>query len=234
MGNADHTPDPQWLAARLELMAKEKQLTRVRDELAAMRRAMPRRKIERDYTFSTPSGPARLADLFGGHSQLLVYHFMFGPDWETGCPSCSFWADHFDAMVPHLAQRDVAFAVVSRAPLATLTAFAERMGWKFSWVSSAQTEFNHDFAVSFSPEEVDSKALVYNFGTQPAHGQELPGASAFIKEDGDVFHSYSTYTRGLDALNGTYQWLDLAPKGRDESELPWPMAWVKRHDEYAD
>jgi len=218
--------------ARLELLAREKELTRLRDEVSALRRELPRRKVD-DYTFEGPDGPTKLADLFGAHEQLLVYHFMFGPDWEAGCPSCTFWADHFDPMIPHLAARNCAFAAVSSAPVPKLQAYAERMGWKFPWVSSQNSSFNTDFAVTFTEAQVESKAKLYNHGTQPPMGQEMPGASTFIKDGDDVLHTYSTYTRGLDILNTTYHWLDLAPKGRDEAGLPFTMAWVKRHDEYA-
>ena len=218
--------------ARLELLAREKELTRLRDEISALRRELPRTKVA-DYEFEGADGKVSLSDLFDGHSQLLVYHFMFGPDWDAGCPSCTFWADHFDAMVPHLAQRDCAFAAISSAPVPKLQAYAERMGWKFRWVSSQHNSFNQDFAVTFTEEQVASKDKLYNHGTLAPMGREMPGASTFIKEGGDVLHAYSTYTRGLDILNGTYHWLDIAPKGRDEESLPWPMAWVKRHDEYA-
>lgn len=218
--------------ARLELLAREKELTRLRDEVSALRRKLPRRKVE-DYAFAGPNGTVKLSELFGPHDQLLVYHFMFGPDWEAGCPSCTFWADHFDPMIPHLAARNCAFAVVSRAPVPKLAAYAERMGWRFPWVSSQSNSFNTDFAVTFTEAQVASKEKLYNHGTQAPMGQEMPGASTFIKEGDDVLHTYSTYTRGLDILNTTYHWLDLAPKGRDEAGLPYSMAWVKRHDEYA-
>lgn len=226
------TGKEQWTAARLELMAREKELTRLRDEVSALRRALPRRRVERSYVFEGPDGERRLADLFDGCQQLIVYHFMYGPDWEAGCPSCTFWADHFDAMLPHLRARDTAFAVVSRGPLDKLRAYAERMGWRFPWVSSAGNTFNRDFDVTFTEEQIARKDKLYNFGTLEAVGQELPGASVFMRDGDEILHTYSTYARGLDILNGTYHWLDLTPKGRDEAGLPWPMAWVKRHDEY--
>lgn len=226
------TDQEQWTTARRALLAKEKEFTRLRDELSALRRSLPRRRVETPYVFEGPEGSRSLADLFGDSSQLIVYHFMFGTQWEAGCPSCSFWADHFDAMIPHLRARDTAFAVVSRGPLASLRAYAERMGWRFPWVSSAANDFNTDFAVSFSEEQVAAKESLYNFGTQAPMGQEMPGASVFVRDGEDILHTYSTYTRGLDILNGTYHWLDLTPKGRDEAELPYTMAWVKRHDEY--
>ncbi len=214
-------------------MVREKELTRLRDEVSALRRALPRRRITTDYVFAGPDGSIRLGDLFVGCSQLVLYHFMFGPDWEAGCPSCSFWADHFDAQIPHLRARDTGFAVVSRGPLEKLQAYAERMGWKFPWVSSAQTTFNRDFAVSFDPQEVASQQPLYNFDTLPAY-PEMPGLSVFCREGDTIFHTYSTYARGLDMLNSTYHLLDLTPKGRDEDGLTFPMAWVRRHDEYGD
>ncbi|MEM9454256.1 MAG: DUF899 domain-containing protein [Myxococcota bacterium] len=232
MANLHETTDKeQWTAARLELMAREKELTRLRDEVSVLRRALPRRRVQTAYVFEGPDGECRLADLFDGCHQLIVYHFMYGPDWDAGCPSCTFWADHFDPMIPHLRARDTAFAVVSRGPLDKLRAYAERMGWRFAWVSSAGNTFNHDFDVTFTEEQVAGKATLYNFGTLEA-GPELPGASVFLREGEEILHTYSTYARGLDILNGTYHWLDLTPKGRDEAGLPWPMAWVKRHDEY--
>ncbi|MEM6991973.1 MAG: DUF899 domain-containing protein [Myxococcota bacterium] len=232
MPNSNEITDKDgWLGARRELLAREKELTRLRDEVSQLRRELPRQRIATAYRFESTTGSKSLSDLFGAHRQLLVYHFMFGTDWDAGCPSCSFWADQFDAMIPHLAQRDSAFVVVSKAPLAKLQAFRERMGWGFEWVSSADSTFNEDFAVSFTEAEVESKDKIYNFGTM-APGREMPGASAFVRDGDDVFRTYSTYSRGLDMLNATYHWLDLSALGRDEAELPWPMAWVKRHDEY--
>ncbi|MCA9689355.1 MAG: DUF899 domain-containing protein [Myxococcales bacterium] len=226
------TDDEQWLAARTQLLAREKELTRLRDEVNALRRALPYRRIERAYTFAGEDGERTLRDLFGDSSQLLVYHFMYGPGWDAGCPSCSFWADHFDPMIPHLLARDTAFAVISRAPFATLRAYAERMGWRFPWYSSNANSFNRDFGVTFTEEQVASKERLYNYGTSGAFA-EAPGASAFLRDGDAVLHTYSTYARGLDILNGTYHWLDITAKGRDEAGLPWPMAWLKRHDEYA-
>ncbi len=222
-----------WLQARKQLLAREKELTRLRDEVSALRRALPRRRLQTEYVFDGQNGPTPLIELFDGCSQLVVYHFMFGPEWEAGCPSCSFWADHFDAHIPHLRARDTGFAVVSRGPLTSLQAYQKRMGWQFTWVSSANNTFNHDFAVSFTPEEVESKRRVYNFGTMTAH-PEMPGVSVFSRDGDTIFHTYSTYGRGLDILNGAYHLLDLTPKGRDEAEFPFPMAWVRRHDEYGD
>jgi len=189
-------------------------------------------KVEKNYGFDSPQGKETLADLFGSKSQLLVYHFMLGPGWVQGCPSCSYLADHFDGANIHLAQRDVSFVAVSRAPIAEIDAYQKRMGWKFKWVSSYGTDFNSDFGVSFGKDDVDAKAMAYNYATVEVNSTELPGLSAFIKDGGAVFHTYSTYARGLDILLGTYNFLDMSPKGRDEDALPWSMAWVRRHDEY--
>ena len=222
----------EWLAARRALLAKEKELTRQRDRLSEERRALPWGKVEKDYVFDGPDGRQTLSELFEGRSQLLVYHFMYGPDWEEGCPSCSFWADNFNGAIEHLKARDVTMIAVSRAPYRTLKAFQKRMGWSFKWVSSLGSDFNYDFHVSFTPEQQQGKVF-YNFEKQEFPSDEAPGISVFYKDDtGDVFHTYSAYSRGIDAVNGAYQLLDLAPKGRDEAELPWPMAWVKHHDKY--
>ena len=199
------------------------------------RRALPWVKVEKDYVFQGPNGPESLGDLFDGRSQLLVQHFMYGPDWEEGCPSCSFWADSYDGFVVHLAQRDVTMVAVSRAPLVKLDAFKRRMGWSFKWVSSLGSDFNRDFQVSFTPDEMAKGEMTYNYETRGFPADEAPGVSVFIKnEDGEIFHTYSCYARGLDMLNGAYHYLDLVPKGRDEDGLPYSMAWVRRHDEYAD
>jgi predicted dithiol-disulfide oxidoreductase (DUF899 family) len=189
-------------------------------------------KINKPYVFEGPQGREMLTNLFGGESQLIVYHFMFGPGWAQGCPSCSFLADHFDGANIHLTQRDVSLVVVSRAPYAEIAAYRKRMGWEFKWVSSYGSEFNHDFHVSFSKDELAVGKVEYNYQLAKRTMEELPGISAFIKEEGDVFHTYSAYARGLDILLGTYNILDMAPKGRDEGSLPWSMAWVRRHDEY--
>lgn len=222
----------QWLTARKALLTREKEFTKARDALSAARRELPWVTVEKNYVFDGPDGKETLADLFGAKNQLMIYHFMLGPGWEAGCPSCSYLADHFDGADIHLAQRDVSFVVVSRAPLPEIGAYKKRMGWKFKWVSSHGSDFNRDFGVTFDKGEVDAKTMAYNFGTEPAHHTELPGLSAFIKDGDAVFHTYSTYARGLDIIVGTYNMLDLAPKGRDEEALPWSMAWVKRHDEY--
>jgi predicted dithiol-disulfide oxidoreductase (DUF899 family) len=223
----------QWMAARLALLKKEKELTRLRDQLAAERRSLPRVRIEKAYVFDTEEGKRTLADLFQGRSQLLVYHFMFPGSWEAGCRHCSFWADGYDGIVTHLAARDVTLVTVSKAPLAKLVRFKRRMGWSFPWVSSAGSEFNRDFGVSFTEEEIASQEPVYNFATQPFGIEEAPGVSVFSTDaQGDAFHTYSCYSRGLDILNPAYNLLDLVPKGRDEDGLPFPMDWVRLHDQY--
>jgi predicted dithiol-disulfide oxidoreductase (DUF899 family) len=222
----------EWLAARVGLLKKEKELTRLRDEQARLRRELPCVKVEKEYGFDGPHGRVTLADLFGGRGQLVVYHFMFGPDWAEGCPSCSFVADHLNGMLPHLAARDVALAAVSRAPLAKIAAFRERMGWRFPWVSSSGTDFNADYRVSFTKEELARGKVRYNFGEQEFPSAEAPGVSVFVKAGGDVFHTYSAYARGVEPLVGTYTVLDLVPKGRDEAGLGFSMAWVRHHDRY--
>lgn len=223
----------EWLAARVELLTKEKELTRLRDEQARQRRELPCVKVEKEYKFDGPHGRVTLAELFGGRSQLVVYHFMFGPDWAEGCPSCSFVADHLGGMLPHLAARDVTLAVVSRAPLAKIEAFKQRMGWRFPWVSSAANDFNFDYHVSFTPDELAGGTVEYNYAAQSFPSTEAPGVSVFSKTaDGTVFHTYSTFARGGEALLGTYAVLDLVPKGRDEAALKFSMAWVRYHDRY--
>ncbi len=219
----------EWLKAQQAHLAKEKEFTRRRDELARERRDLPCEKVEKNYVFDAPEGKATLAQLFDGKSQLIVQHFMFGPDWNEGCPSCSFWTDNFNGVDVHLAHRDTAFVLVSRAPIAKLEAYKKRMGWTVRWVSSLNNDFNFDYGVSFQPDEKDKK---YNLDTVTPYGQENPGLSAFRKgEDGAVYRTYSTYARGLDVLNGTYHLLDMTSKGRDE-DPKHPMAWVKRHDRY--
>jgi predicted dithiol-disulfide oxidoreductase (DUF899 family) len=223
----------EWLAARKALLAKEKEFNRLRDQLSAERRALPWVKVEKNYVFEGPAGKETLADLFAGRGQLMVYHFMLGPGWAQGCPSCSYLADHFDGAVTHLAQRDVTFVVVSRAPIAEIESFKKRMGWHFKWVSSYGTDFNFDYQVSAKPEEKKAGKVYYNYTLGEFPSEERPGLSVFAKDaSGTVFHTYSTYARGLDMIIGTYQMLDLAPKGRDEAGLPWPMAWVRHHDRY--
>lgn len=226
-------PREAWLKARLALLEKEKALTRMRDEVAAERRALPKVRIAKDYVFTGPAGPVKLADLFEGKNQLIVYHFMLGPDWTDPCKSCSFWAEQFDALRVHLLHRDAALGAVSRAPFAKIAAVKARMGWRFPWYSSHGSDFNRDFHVSFDPgDRVDGK-VEYNFERREFGGSEAPGLSVFSKnEAGEIFHTYSCYARGLDPLNGTYQLLDLTPKGRDEAGLPGPMAWVRLKDQY--
>jgi predicted dithiol-disulfide oxidoreductase (DUF899 family) len=225
----------QWLAARKQLLSKEKEFTRQRDQLSAERRELPWVRVEKEYVFDTPRGKQTLGDLFEGRSQLMVYHFMFGPDWEQGCPSCSFVSDHIDGANWHLPHRDVTLLAVSRAPLAQIEAFRRRMGWRFKWVSSHDNDFNRDFHVSFTPDEMARGEVYYNYGMEEFPSEEAPGLSAFYRDPGGaVFHTYSTYARGLDMLVGAYNYLDLAPKGRDEADLPWTMAWVRHHDRYDD
>jgi predicted dithiol-disulfide oxidoreductase (DUF899 family) len=223
----------EWTAARQELLKKEKESTRLREQLSDERRQLPWVKLEKNYVFDAPGGQVTLADLFEGRSQLVIYHFMFGPDWQEGCPSCSFVSDHLDGARAHLAARDVTLVVVSRAPLAKLEAFKKRMGWQFKWVSSYGNDFNADFHVSFTKEEMAQGKVNYNYTMQEFPSEEAPGLSVFSKEnDGAIFHTYSTYGRGLEALMGTYTFLDLVPKGRDEDKLSFPMEWVRYHDRY--
>jgi predicted dithiol-disulfide oxidoreductase (DUF899 family) len=223
-----------WVAARKAHLANEKALTRARDRLSVERRALPWVKVEKNYVFDTPEGKKTLGDLFDGRSQLIVYHFMLGPDWGEGCPSCSYLADHFDGAALHLAHRDVMLLAVSRAPLPEIEAYKKRMGWRFPWVSSHGDDFNYDFHVSFKPEQAEGD-VYYNYEMRDFEVDEMPGLSVFIKDASRaIFHTYSAYARGLDILVGTYNFLDLVPKGRDEAELPWTMAWVRRHDDYDD
>jgi predicted dithiol-disulfide oxidoreductase (DUF899 family) len=224
----------EWLAARKTHLAEEKAFSRARDALARKRRDLPWEKVNKNYVFDTTAGKQSLADLFGGKSQLIIYHFMLGPGWEAGCPSCSYLADHFDGAAVHLAQRDVSFVVVSRAPLSEIEAFKRRMGWRFKWVSSFGSDFNPDYQVSFTAQEKAGGKVFYNYEfVESFPSEERPGASVFYKNAaGEIFHTYSTYGRGLDMLIGTYHFLDLAPKGRDEDALAWSMAWVRHHDRY--
>jgi predicted dithiol-disulfide oxidoreductase (DUF899 family) len=221
----------EWLKARVALLAAEKEFTKQRDTLTERRRAMPWVKVDKDYVFNAPTGPVALADLFAGRSQLLVYHFMFAPEAEWGCRSCSFWADQFDGAIPHLNARDTSFVAISRAPVEKLRRQARRLGWTFPWVSSGGTTFNYDFAVSFEP---DAKGeAIYNYERQAVPFKDLQGFSVFVKdEDGAICHAYSTYGRGQDITNGVYNMLDMTPKGRDEDGLPFTMHWVRYHDEY--
>ncbi|KQW46574.1 MULTISPECIES: DUF899 domain-containing protein [unclassified Roseateles] len=232
------TPHPvvtrdRWIAERKTLLAHEKELTQLRDRIAAERRALPWATLEQDYLFDTVDGPRRLSGLFKGRRQLLVQHFMLGPGWEQGCKSCSFMADHLDGMAPHLAQRDITLLVVSRAPLAEIEAFKRRMGWRFDWASSHGSDFNRDFHVSFAPEDRVNGEVYYNFHMTPLPMEEAPGISVFYKGDaGQVFHTYSTFGRGLEVMMGAYSLIDLTPKGRDEEGLAYGMEWVRHHDRY--
>ncbi|MCW7540132.1 thioredoxin family protein [Aquabacterium sp. A7-Y] len=224
----------RWVAERKKLLAHEKELTRLRDQLARERRALPWVHIEKNYVFDAPEGPRTLADLFDGRRQLVVQHFMFAPGWEQGCKSCSFMADHIDGANVHLAQRDLTLLVVSRAPLVDIERFRQRMGWRFKWVSSYGSDFNHDFGVSFTPDETARGEVDYNYEMQPFPVEEAPGISVFYKDDaGQVFHTYSTYGRGVELMMGAYSILDIAPKGRDEDGLEHTMEWVRHHDCYA-
>jgi predicted dithiol-disulfide oxidoreductase (DUF899 family) len=224
----------EWIEARRQFLGKEKEFTRLRDQLSQQRRDLPWERVEREYVFDGPNGRETLSDLFAGKTQLIVYHFMFGPDWGAGCPSCSLFADNFNGMIVHLHQRDVAFVAVSRAPSSRLEAYKKRMGWSFKWVSSGANDFNRDYHVSYRPEEVAKGEAYYNYTMQKLWDTEMPGASVFYKDpSGDLFHTYSTYGRGLDMLMLSYHYLDLVPKGRDEAGVtPHPQAWVRRHDEY--
>jgi len=231
----------EWLSQRLTLLQSEKELKQKMDALAEQRRQLPLVKVDRDYRFQSEEGEKTLEQLFSGHQQLIVYHLMFGEDWEQGCPSCSFWADNFNGIDTHLSARNTKLVAVSNAPLEKLLAFKKRLGWSFDWVSAVDTQFGEDFGVTFP--QVDSATAsgeatkIYNY-TQETRGSEMPGASVFIRlnetenEPGGIAHSYSTYARGIETFNGTYHLLDLTPMGRNEGELSYPMAWVKRNDEY--
>lgn len=225
--------ETEWLAARKDLLTREKELTRLRDEVSRHRRELPWVKLEKEYLFDGPDGEETLSDLFERRSQLIVYHFMFGPGWEEGCKSCSYLANHFDGANWHLPHRDVTFVVVSRAPLSELEAYKKRMGWRFKWVSSHGNDFNFDYHVSATKEEKAKEKMFYNYESAELIGDEMPGLSVFYKDkNGDLFHTYSTYARGLDILVGAYNFLDHVPKGRDEDHLDFTMDWVRRHDQY--
>src|SRR5215467_117551 len=223
----------QWLSARKALLVKEKKFTKSRDQLSRERRQLPWVKVEKDYVFEGPNGKETLSDLFEGRSQLIVYHFMFGPDWEAGCKHCSFWADNFNPIIVHLNHRDVTMVAISRAPYAKLAAYKKRMGWNFKWVSSGGTDFNFDYHASFTPEEKAKKKAFFNYKIQDPDSSDREGASVFYKDpEGNVFHTYSTYARGIDMVNAAYHYLDLVPKGRDEGDEG--PSWLRRHDEYGD
>ena len=224
----------EWIAARKAHLDHEKEFTKARDRLSEERRALPWVKVDKAYLFDDPAGKVTLADLFKGRSQLVVQHFMFAPDWNEGCKSCSFWADGFERIIPHLAARDTALVAVSRAPLAKLQAFRTRMGWTFDWYSSAASDFNYDYGVSFTSDEIKSGAEIYNFGTSGFSVEEAPGISVFYRdEQGCIFHTYSCFARGLDMMNAAYHYLDLTPLGRHEEGLPYPMDWLRLRDRYA-
>jgi len=227
----------EWLSARTAFLAKEKEFTRLRDELSQQRRALPWEKVDKQYVFDGPTGKETLAELFESRSQLVVYHFMFDPEWEEGCSTCSFWADTFNGSSVHLPPRDVSFVAISRAPLSKIEPFKQRMGWSFKWVSSFHTDFNFDYQASFPPEEAHNRTRFYNYGRTDPGPLDLDreGISVFYKdESGVVFHTYSCYSRGIDMMNATYQYLDLTPRGRDEDGPEGPLAWVRYHDRYED
>ncbi|MCW3474500.1 DUF899 domain-containing protein [Limobrevibacterium gyesilva] len=235
MQNHDIVSRDDWIDARKELLAREKEFTRLRDQLSQQRRDLPWVRVEKPYEFEGPEGRLSLPELFAGRHQLIVYHFMFDPTWDAGCKSCSFWADNFNGIVVHLNHRDVSMVAVSLAPFAQLEAYRRRMGWSFKWVSSAGSDFNCDYHVSFTPEERASGQITYNYRKRQPFPSEAPGISVFYRDDdGGVFHTYSCYERGLDMLNGAYHYLDLVPKGRDEAALKFHSDWLRRHDEYAD
>lgn len=223
----------EWIKIRKKHLKKEKKFTRLRDELSAERRNLPWVKVDKKYQFTTEQGPRTLSDLFAGKSQLIIYHFMFGPKWEEGCPSCSFMADNFNGIGIHLQHRDINLIAVSRAPLEKLLNYKNRMGWIFPWVSSFDSDFNFDYSVSFTEKELEKKHVYYNFHKTAFPSSEAPGISVFYKnKKGEIFHTYSCYARGLDMLIGAYHYMDLTPKGRDEDDLPFTMAWVRRRDQY--
>ncbi len=225
----------EWLIARQEFLIKEKDFTKARDKLSRQRRDLPCVRLGKDYMFEGSKGPQTMVELFNGKSQLIVYHFMLGPDWEEGCTSCSFWVDNFEGIDVHLAHRDVSLVVIADAPQEKLSAYKKRMGWTTPWVSAGGSDFNKDFHVAFTAEELASKNVFYNYRNAPFPVDQAPGISVFLKDDkGDIYHTYSCYARGLDMLNGAYHYLDLTPKGRDEDDLSFTMAWLRRHDQYED
>jgi predicted dithiol-disulfide oxidoreductase (DUF899 family) len=235
IGTQDHpvVSETQWLAHRKELLQKEKEFTRLRDELSRQRRELPWVRVEKNYVFDGPSGKETLAGLVDGRSQLIIYHFMLGPGWAEGCPSCSFEADHFNSFIVHLNARDVSMAAISRATFGEIQKFRQRMGWSFKWLSSYGNDFNRDYHVSFTPEEMAQGEVYYNYTMQKFPREEAPGVSVFYKNaKGEIFHTYSTYGRGLDLLLGAYNFLDMTPKGRDEEGLAFSMSWVRHHDKY--
>ncbi len=233
MQNRKEVTRAEWLEARKALLAREKAFTRERDALSAARRELPMLKVDKEYVFGGLSGTQTLAELFAGRRQLILYHFMFDPSWDEGCKSCSLVADNFERSILHLEARDTAFAVISRAPVAKIEPFKQRMGWRFRWLSSSGSDFNYDFKVTFNPDDVAAQSVEYNYQRGPFPHPEAPGISIFLREGNDTFHTYSTYGRGLDLLINTYNYLDLTPLGRQEEGLPYGMAWVRHHDKYA-
>ena len=223
----------EWLEARKQLLLQEKEFTRLRDQLSRQRRELPWVKVEKNYVFEGPEGKRTLAELFEGRSQLVVYHFMFGPDWERPCRSCSFWADNFNGIGVHLNHRDVTLVAISRAPSEKLEGFKRRIGWDFKWLSSGNNDFNYDYQVSFTPEVLKGQ-IEYNYGNWEADSSDMPGVSVFYQDgEGNIYHTYSAYSRGIDILNTAYNYLDLVPKGRDEADqTPHAQAWVRYHDQY--
>ena len=225
----------EWLKARLELLAKEKEFTRLRDQLSHQRRELPWERVDKQYVFEGTNGRETLAQLFENRSQLLVYHFMFAPDWEAGCRHCSWWADNFERNIVHLNQRDATIVAISHAPLQKLEAFKQRMGWTFKWLSAANSDFNYDYCVSFRSAQVAAGEIYHNYRQKKSSMSEVAGVSVFYKDPrGTIFHTYSCYERGLDMLNAGYHLLDLVPKGRDEDGLVFPQAWVRYRDSYED
>jgi predicted dithiol-disulfide oxidoreductase (DUF899 family) len=224
----------QWMAARKAFLAEEKEFTRARDRLSEKRRELPWERVDKTYVFDGAGGKQNLGDLFGGQSQLIVYHFMFDPDWDAGCKSCSFWADNFNGIDVHLAHRDVSFVAISRAPFAKLETYKKRMGWSFKWLSSYGSDFNYDYFVSFTRQEMTAGTAFYNYTRGKPPASEMVAISVFAKNGQGTFHTYSAYSRGVDMLNGAYHYLDLVPKGRDEDALAFTQSWLRRHDEYED
>ena len=223
----------EWVEARKALLEKEKEFTRLRDQLSGERRRLPWERVVEDYEFEGRDGPVKLSELFDGRSQLIIYHFMYGPDWDAGCKSCSFLADHFDPAVIHLNHRDVSFVAVSRAPLEILDAYKKRMGWDFVWVSSYENSFNRDYHVSFTEDEIERGDAYFHYENKGFSSTEAPGASVFYKDsDESIYHTYSVFERGLDMFITAYHYLDIVPKGRDEDKLNFTMEWLRRHDEY--
>ncbi|MEP7043180.1 MAG: thioredoxin family protein [Dokdonella sp.] len=232
MTNHQIVSHEEWIAARTRFLAKEKEFTHLREDLSRERRELPWERVDKEYVFESENGRETLADLFDGRSQLIVYHFMYEPDWEIGCKGCSFWADNFNGIVAHLNQRDVSLVAASRAPLQKLQAQAKRFGWTFKWVSCVGDDFNLDFNVGFAPQALERGDAVYNYGSEKVTGPARPGVSAFLKDAGQVLHTYSAYSRGIDMFNTAYHYLDIAPKGRDEAGLTFPMAWVNHRIAY--